>query len=697
MNAVIFWGKGGESLPVEDGGLVAVLESEFVEWTVSRVADSESPIYVRFGSEVLQLEEHPRLPGKLRVPPKVRKKSGGRREEESRSKSYIGIVTLFGNPECTEPLVPMLKVQSVNLSPEEFAEILEDLRSQVYAVSIYSAHQRVVGGDSSKSADMMPLARFLRALSALEPVLDVYSRQLKIIERNPSRFLRRVRRVVSIERAVRSGYVSQTFRLPDDRRHVLVAGRESTLETPEKRFVESTASQLLVESRTVVAWLGARLEDVRRGQIETEIGRQFFPKMDHVREQFRRISEKKGVRPRQVIDGGDIRSARDAVVRVSKKIQSLERQIGNQSLDLLGTRIRTNKLEMSIEYSPILRAWTEYAAQSVGFDRASQLLNELDERTIAPSPILYERWVTTRLYTELLRRGFSTPPGEPNLLDTIEIMDREVIIQKDHLDLSLIGEFAGREVKVRIRHEPTMRRHDGGVRTPDLVLDVHSMEPASRLAGVRSQVWVLDAKFKDYNLPAPFGQREDVDKFGSHFLADMLGVAEHKYRRGLGVDGSAIVHPNVEPEFTYLDQVMTDPWRQDQITSPIPHSVLAIPLRPGMETERQVTRLFKIIFGFHMGLGTICWSCGSDGEMAPVPGGSQADAYTCVGCGSFWIAHWCFSCKRGPGTLLKYGSDPIHLTEPQQPFNVHCPCCGEYFREPRRRESVLDTAFDSPF
>lgn len=686
MNDIQFW-TGGELLQTSEDGMVAVLESEFIEWTVSWTVASDEPMFVRYGPEVLLLENHPTLPGRLRVPPKIRKKTGGRREEESRSKSYIGSVSLFKDEACTEPLTPMLRVHSTNLTREEFVEILEDLRNQVYAISIYSTHLQVMGADKSGAGDMMPLARFLRVLSALEPVIDVYRKQLRMIQRNPARRIVRVLKVMSIERAVSKGHVGQTFRVPEDRRKVFVVGRESTQETPEQRFINSTSSQLLLESRVVLSWLSSRLEERSRGEADAVTGQKFYPLVYGVREKFRAIQAKKGIHPKGISHAVDIRTAREMIARVSKKIEGLQIQVGNPQMDIEGTRVRTNKLEMSSEYAPVLRAWTEFSSQSTGFDRTNRLLNELDERTVAPSSILYERWVTIRIYSELLRRGFHPEIGQANLIELMSVTDGEVVLQRGALDISLTGEFSSKSVGVRIRHEPILNRKDGGgIRTPDLVLDITATQEGKN-ASLISQVWVLDAKFKNYRVPAPYSQLMDADLFGSHFFADLLGVAEHKYRRGLGVFGSAIVHPDISPGFLYLDDSKLNKWRKDHIESPAAHTVLALPLRPGSEADSQVSRIFKVIFGYHMHLDNICWICGSEGEQHPVPGVSQGDGYSCPGCGAFWISHRCFECHHEP--LLKFASGPIHRTEVGQPFNVHCPECGAYFEQKSRSVTTI--------
>ena len=197
----------------------------------------------------------------------------------------------------------------------------------------------------------MPLAKFIRVLSALEPVIDVYRKQLRMIQRNPARKIVRVLKVMSIERAVSKGHVGQTFRVPEDRRKVFVVGRESTQETPEQRFINSTSSQLLLESRAVLSWLGSRLEELSRGEADAVTGQKFYPLVyTVVREKFRAIQANKGIHPKGISHAADVRTAREMIGRVSKKIEGLQIQVGNPQMDIEGTRVRTNKLEMSSEY-----------------------------------------------------------------------------------------------------------------------------------------------------------------------------------------------------------------------------------------------------------------------------------------------------------------------------------------------------------
>ena len=233
------------------------------------------------------------------------------------------------------------------------------------------------------------------------------------------------------------------------------------------------------------------------------------------------------------------------------------------------------------------------------------------------------------------------------------------MLEKGKADFHLRRVLGDSHIDVRLRHEPRLpATHPEGFLEPDLVLELTH--------GSLKQTWVLDSKFKNYDLPAPSYQRESAEKFGSHFHADLLGVAEEKYRRRLQVTGTVIVHPHHEPQYVFLDQSKTDSWRRDKISAERGHSVLAIPLRPGRETGNHIILLLRVILGYRMKIDNICWICGNEAEKHGVPG-SLGDGYTCVGCRSFWISHWCFNQNCSQKPLLKFSRLAIHKTEEGQP------------------------------
>lgn len=652
MSDLEFFSASGRAIPTTSDGLEALHRSEFDAWFVRWSGPDRGAPFVRLGEQVLQLVADDRG----YVPPP----QGRGRNARSRNATYAGVVTLFADQACTLPLRPWLRVETANMSAGEFSTILDDLRSLTFALSAYFAPTpskalRVGPGEG----ELTLLRAWVMAARAAEKCLEAYSEQLPRIARNPARTMRREIRVVSAERAVRMGKGHLVERWPEHLGHVAIPTREYSIDTAERRFLNASLESLCREADALAALLRRRLQEV--AQVSGEL--------DEANAEFRRIG-------RLGVKRADVRTVEEAG-SLADHLQELTSQVSPSGLEMARPEdvlIRTNKLMMSAEYRPVALAWEAYRGEVAVPLEHVQLLAGLDEQSIAPTWQLYERWVIVKLYTALVERGFRPPEGEPNLLDRLAIADGAVVISGDDAPLRLTRDCGLSRVDIVLRHEPPMTGSGQHPKTPDLVIDAS--------AGDVRETWVFDAKYKDYGLRAPANQLEDEQRYGSHFYADLIGVAEVKYRQWIRptIDVSGILHPDTRPMYTFWDPLLRGGDRHEACRAPTPHALLSVALRPGVAGESNVTKLMRLLLGYRLKLTSTCWRCGGAGARMRVPG-SSGDGYSCEGCGSFWIVHRCFKegCRHRP--LLKFGRASFHHVEPPpHTYNVHCPRCGSYFR-----------------
>lgn len=651
MTDVEFLTTAGEPIRSDPDGLEAVHGDEFIGWQVRWNGRDRGAPYVRIGVDVLQLR--PTEEG-YELPPEGKGKKG-----KPRNARFAGVVMLFADAECTEPLRPWLRVESANLSPADFSAVLSDLQALAFALSAYlSTSKSPVTHAGGRGAESSLLRLWIDLATAAAKCIDVYRTQLPQVAANPARSMRRKLGVLRTDRAIRSGKAHLAYRWPDHVRFIRAPVLDYAVDTPEARFVAATLQVLCQEASAVASLLRRRLQDLDDLRAEVDDVYSYAPG-------FRRAR-----RETPTVD-----SVEEAV-NVARQIEAAVATLGARTGSRVraeDTLIRTNKLMIAPEYQPITTAWEAYRdIVRVRVDDAA-VLASLDEQSIANAAALYERWVTVRVYTALVERGFRPPPGERNLLDQLTVSEGSLaLLDGENTRLRLGRRCGTTTVELVLRHEPRVYgQPPPEYRKPDLVIEAR--------ASMRSELWVFDAKYKNYALSAPSYQAHEAAAFGSHFHADLVGVAERNYRQWIqpAVDLAAIVHPDTRPAYSFWDPLQRGDVRPPQCTAPTPHALLSVCLRPGPQGEANITKLMRLLLGYRLGLVSTCWRCGGDGTQVPVR--SKGDGYECERCGSSWIVHFCVNpaCRHKP--LLKFGQASFHLVEPPpNTFNVHCPRCGSY-------------------
>ncbi len=653
---------GHEPIPISADGMEARCHTEFRAWGVRWRGPDRGAPYVQIGPKVVRLVQQ----GDVYVVPRVKER---KKNKKVMNEEFAGKVTLFADPECRRPLSPWLRIETANMSQEDFDEILTDLRSLCFGLSALLRPSGVRPREEHGSGKPSSLlSAWVDAALAAERCLDVYEVQLPRIAANPSRKLRRVRQVVTVERAFRMGKGHLVHRFPEYRRRIALPASEYTTDTPEARFVRASHRILCEEAQAIAGLLRRRLQDEAAAAQEAK---DYYDK-------YRLAARPSTGSGPSVADTGQAQDLADRLEqRVAAAVQ--RRSAGDeQSRDAL--LLRTNHLMMSPEYRPVTMAWEAYRRAVPVNASLTELILGLDERSVARTWELYERWVTVRLYTALVEVGFHPPEGEMSLLDLIDIRDGLVKLPGgDTAPLRLTKRCGSANIQLVLRNEPLVygsvppAEPGRGYKQPDLTIEATVVETRKR------ESWVLDAKYKKFYPSNTEHDEAETSEYGSKFLDELVGVAEVKYRQWIKppVDLSGIIHPTLGAEFTFWDPEQHGAGRPEQCDAPTPHALLAVAVRPGPLGDANVTKLMRLLFGYRLEQPATCWRCGTEGTLRPVNPVTQGRCYDCLRCGSFWIVHWC---RSGHEPILKFGRASFHRVEPSDPYNVHCPKCGDYFR-----------------
>lgn len=662
----LFTEDGDPIVPTD--GLEAVTE-EYRGWRARWRTGRTGAIYAQLGPSLVEL---PQQDGFFVAPP-LRQGKKKRAEDEGRlRKGYAGRVAFYADKDFTQPLRPWLRLEPSNMSEQQFKVILADLKNLIFSISIYlrptEARVAAVPARIQAASELQVLASAARELLAL---VDLLQEQLPLIERNPSRYLDRSMSSLSVERALRRGHAREVAQSPEGKPRIRIAILEESVDTPERRFVEAVMVELRRDAGLLSATIGAQLQLKRAGTREAEIGRAIGipPPLD----------------PRRTISDS-IETLPQLLDDAAQQLTASHTRVPESGANPDDLRTRTNRMILSQEYGPITAGWDQYRRRVPISTAVDSAIDQLDERSIANSPKLYEQWVTVKLYASLVRRGFRPPAGERSLLDDLRVGDRDGLLRSAQRPLILTRQASGRLVELRLQHEPRMVYDESGnYVTPDLVVRAS--------AGEMQETWVLDAKYKDYTKPPHTSkEQERAKRLGSHFLSDLVGVAEEHYRARFGYDLGAIIHPDFRPECTSWDDDARSPAHRAHTRSPDPHMLIACPLLPGADGEENIVKLLRLLLGYRLGLSSTCWRCGQEGTRdyeAPTHG----DAFRCGGCHAFWVVAWCTKCHHSP--LLKFPGASFHRVEdPADALNVSCPCCGARRRDthgPRTTNSPIGT------
>lgn len=551
------------------------------------------------------------------------------------------------------------------MEPQHFEEMLADLKQQIFGCMMAGMLAEDRGSFSGSSRPRRgperPLYMTIERSRDLIEVWKLLERHLMLIERNPSRVIRRDPMVISRTRARLLNY--KMLPGPSDSRSVRALVPEESTDTPEQDLVDSIRWRLGVEADMLAKHIRRRIMEQERMFERDEKSSSTASWNDAVR------------------DAGEICNELDRVAIRQRGVKSSQ-----------ANHEPSNRALLSNEYGPPILRWLEYQQRWPSQFMAGRGPHAiLDEKSVAPSWLLFQRWVLVRLYAALLDAGF-VPRGE-KLTDKLSVKNGIVEFGNPDTERRWVLEWRpdqssplpnGKRLAIEIDYECSI----GGLQ-PDILLSVRKGDSPPKS-------YVIDAKYRpsyadmnrgarDYRAGAadplePFLWAE-FQHYRSYLRVDRLGTIRDKYLKELGIEAGFVVHcdPNGRAEVwdDAIDRgadVASDNGGGTVESIDDPHRSVATSWLPGTRgLGIRIAKLLNCIFAFHEGLTEVCWHCGSEGRLQRRDR-TSGKAYRCVGCGAYWKSVWCHG-DRSHSPLLKMGERSFQRVKRGSMYNVHCPWC----------------------
>ena len=350
-------------------------------------------------------------------------------------------------------------------------------------------------------------------------------------------------------------------------------------------------------------------------------------------------------------------------------------------------RTPSRQLVHSVEYGPVYAALRRYELTQVpgllpATDQGAAMFDER-ELQVAPTSLLYERWIMLAVYEAFL--GFGFVPADGARVPTQDLVRNEggFDFQQGPFELVWTGRSGTPRIELSVQFEPELDRMQAetGISRrfrPDIWLTF-------RVDGSDPFEVALDAKYRRYSVPLSELRADDrrrAETHGAFFLADLQGTSIDKYYRGLRAVASFILHTDEDPRYEY--------WGERPLHAGGPsaaHRYGSLPVRPNAAGERNLRKLVRCLLMYHLHQDDLCWSCGRKLTGKRVYGGHRGLVYQCE-CGdpTFWVVSQCRGHRKH--RLIKLGPDSFHAINPQRPYDCGCPECGD-------RLDTLGTVFAS--
>lgn len=678
--------KDGEFQDMGENDPVVV--NQFSDWYLKPTKASIEEIFIHWGEEYIQLDRNdkhtayrwPRGTRRTRDQLKKTKRSGGslyfyRRRADGK---YI-------------KLEPSLFVLAESLREHEYPALLDRLGQ--LAVSSQGAIAAPIAGPLpaglKSHADLKGVNSWLHApnvrrAEALLRFSEVCRTQLPIILRSPSTTSKRsyLRSRIDSSKAQRTPLATQQITRRPGFTHVNIQVLEKSVDTPENQFVVLALRRLKSDAngtRTALLRHAKELLDPKQEPPPSEVDAMRLWKQG-------RHSAKE---------------ASDYFENLAKHLEEAEdwatMTLANplfRTLQPSFPRYPSLKLTRSPGYGPIYNTFrTIFSNDSIEF-KIDALQQGLLERTVRPTSELYEIWVFFEVYALLVEQfGFEPANGGPaaHLL----LQNGELQLEKEHwfeLELKLQDE-PSEVYRIRLAHEPKipfppceegkrcflpevcpslpcnpLNSQKSDPRTPDVVMETFYRGESKR--------FVIDAKYRRYDIQRPYPDEEKRYQIKTAFDADVLGTAKQKYLDGLDLDAAFIVHSDPGEQYTYCGERRfgTPPHREAEAGLPLyaKHRYGAIFAAP--YELANLEKLLKCLLMYHAEWYDICWTCRK--RLQPKPGtGIAGKYYQCDQGHDFWVKSNCSGSEKHP--LIKMGINSFHLTKPGQEWNCVCPVCGD--------------------
>ena len=686
---ISFVNSSGQLLPVDEDGIPFVVQFK-ARWYVKLDAPWTGGVALK-GSPHLPLNHTHK--DNLWEPP--RKLSG---DVVRRSGEITAVLVNKENNSVHDGPNVVLRIRPANISEQQMDTMISDIG--IMALTTACCVNRAVSIPLGEQDGVRSLGRqwvagsgLLTTATALLDLANVTKSVWTELEKRPLKSFIAQPGLVNAERASFSSHtLLQRLINPSKRRIRSIARTESTICHENEflcyvldKYLQNLASALISSlDSLVVEELSDRFvpsNHRKKGRKD----REFYEFVERSHKHIR-IANDQGRNLEQKIS--------DTISRLKRCQQWAEHVRQSQFLKDIATphtpSLNSLRLTESFTYGLIYSKFIQVKGDALGsIQEVSHLIESIFQGQVKPTWEVYEMWCLAKLYSGLVTHTALKPAvGETGLFQSLSIAKDGSIKMPKEKKFRLIASIdRGTPLEVSLTYEPRLSNTEGRLRTPDFIIETK--------IGEDKKSYCFDAKYRCYEQQGVRALKEDV-----------IGTAKEKYKEGLNVSASFILHSDAEIDYwgeVPFSHILSENFNVvNQELGWVSHKYGAISLVPGNCEDAQLKKIIRLLLQYHSAqLSTTCVTCGyklavgedvcaswkpdriSESELvrrvvkSSDKAGNGTGVYcSCPKCGDFWVVQSCF----GPHHRLLKFQNCFHESSAHPEFEgkwmYMCPTCG---------------------
>ena len=594
----------------------------------------------------------------------------------------------------------LLRIKPANISEQQMDTMISDIG--IMALTTACCVNRAVPIPLGEQAGVRNLgcqwtagSGLLATATALLDLGNVTKSVWSELEKRPLRSFITQPGLVNVERApFSSNTLLQRIISPSKRRIRGIERTESTICHENEflcyvldKYLQNLADALVSSLDSLVVnelsdrFIPSKGKRDRRGEKD----REFYEFIERSRENIRMGKDQSRMLRQQI---SDVLESLEECQRWAKRARQsnfLKDVVTPQSPSLNSLRL-TESLTYGLIYSKFIQVKGD-ALESI--QEVSHLIESIFQGQVKPTWEVYEIWCLAKLYGGLVMHSALKPVvGEAGLFQSLSIAEDGSIEVPKEKKFKLIASIEqSTPLEVSLTYEPRLFNTEGRPRTPDFIVEIK--------VGEDKKSYCFDAKYRCY-----------AQQGAKAFKEDAIGTAKEKYREGLKLAASFILHSDAEVD--YWGEVPFSRFYEESFSAFneesdwVSHEYGAISLVPGKHEDIQIEKIIRLLLQYHSAeLSTTCVTCGyrlvvgqdvcaswkpsgmTESELVSRvikshdKAGSGTGVYcSCPKCGDFWVIQSCF----GPNhRLLKFQNcfhEPSAHPEFKGKWMYTCPSCG---------------------
>ena len=684
---ILFVDASGQLLPTDEEGIPFVVQFK-ARWSIKLDGSWPGGVAALEGSSYLRLS--PTREGNLWEPPK---KLSGSKGIDVRSGEITAVLINTDHKIVQDGPKAVLRVKPANISEQQMDNMISDIG--IMALTTACCVNRAVPIPLGEQVGIQNLGRqwiagsgLLTTATALLDLADTVRNVWPELKKRPLKSFIAQPGLVDVERASFTSTTLLQRTINPAKRRIRSIKRTESTSCSENEFLCYVLDKYL---QNLANALSRSLDSL----VLNDLSDRFVPsrtkRKDEAFENFTRRSrrniqlanEQSHILKQEIANA--ISSLQDCQQWAKNARQS---QFIKDILTPQTPSLRSLRLTESFTYGLIYSKFVQVKGDALeSIQEVSHLIESILQGQVKPTWEIYEIWCLAKLYSGFITYTALKPiAGEAGLFQCLSITKNgsiKVPKEKKFRLTAFIND--GVPLEVNLTYEPHLRNIENKPRTPDFIVE-------TIIEGDKKS-YCFDAKYRCYEQQGAKTLEEDV-----------IGTAKEKYKQGLGVAASFILHSDADID--YWGEVPFNNFRQQKNIAVtvdesdwIGHEYGAIALVPDRNEDIQLKRIIRLLLQYHSTqLSTTCVTCGyklaigrnvcaswksgmSEGTLVDRvvhslgKSGSGTGVYcSCPKCGDFWVIQSCF----GPNHRLLKFQDCFHeiSSKHRGKWMYVCPACG---------------------